>query len=316
MAETAATQLKRILEIIPQFGDDQPHSIDDIVSRAGTSRKQLLDDLRSIAERYDVPGGFMDSVQILIEPDTVSMHTTDFRRPMRLTMSELCALELGLSMLRNERTPPLQAVIDRARTRLRETIAQLPTNDAYNDLRHAALAVAGSTEHLSTLRHAVREHRAVSITYRAGGATESSVRTVCPQAVVYVEQMWYAVALNDDGTLRFYRLDRVEQVTLNNDTFEPDDTVLGRVVKTGRAFGSATERRMTVWYSPRIARWIAERAGVPLADDGSLTMEHPVADDSWAVRHVLQYGPEAELVNPPELRQLVVARLEALAAAP
>ncbi len=62
---------------------------------------------------------------------------------------------------------------------------------------------------------------------------------------------------------------------------------------------------MTVRYSPRIARWVAEREGKPLDEDGSLTLEHPVADDSWAVRHVLQYGPDAELLEPAELREKV-----------
>lgn len=315
MADTAAIQLKRVLHIIPHFADDEDHRIDDIVERAGTTRKQLLEDFRSISERYDVPGGFVDCIKILIESDTVSMVANHFHRPMRLTMSELCALELGLTMIRLERTPPLQAVIDTARKRLRETITKLPTNDAYSDLRHAALSAAGSTNHLTVLRAAVREHHAVVLCYRAGSATESSERVVCPQAVVYVELMWYVVSLNDNGTLRFFRLDRIESVTLLTDTFEPDESVLGRVVKEGRAFGSTTNYRMTVKYSPRIARWIAERAGVALDSDGGLTLEHPVADESWAVRHVLQYGPEAELVAPQELRQALVHRLQSLVSA-
>lgn len=32
--------------------------------------------------------------------------------------------------------------------------------------------------------------------------------------------------------------------------------------------------------------------------DGSLTMEHPPGDAEWAIRHVLQYGPEAEALDP------------------
>jgi predicted DNA-binding transcriptional regulator YafY len=71
---------------------------------------------------------------------------------------------------------------------------------------------------------------------------------------------------------------------------------------------------MTVWYSHRIARWIAEREGCTLSDDGSLTLEHPLADEEWAVRHVLQYGPDAEVLHPPELRALLARRLAEMAA--
>jgi predicted DNA-binding transcriptional regulator YafY len=42
-------------------------------------------------------------------------------------------------------------------------------------------------------------------------------------------------------------------------------------------------------------------------------LEHPVAGESWAVRHVLQYGPDAEILEPAGLRSLVTQRLDALA---
>jgi predicted DNA-binding transcriptional regulator YafY len=69
---------------------------------------------------------------------------------------------------------------------------------------------------------------------------------------------------------------------------------------------------MKVRYSPKIARWIAEREGVELDADGSLTVEHPLADQEWGVRHVLQYGPDAELLEPQEMREAVARRLESI----
>jgi predicted DNA-binding transcriptional regulator YafY len=69
---------------------------------------------------------------------------------------------------------------------------------------------------------------------------------------------------------------------------------------------------MKVRYSAKIARWIAERERVPLDTDGSLTMEHPLADHDWAVRHVLQYGAEAEALEPQSLRDDIVRRLRGI----
>jgi predicted DNA-binding transcriptional regulator YafY len=51
-----------------------------------------------------------------------------------------------------------------------------------------------------------------------------------------------------------------------------------------------------------------------LQQDGSYVVEHPVADVQWAVRHVLQYGPEAEVLEPAELREEIVRRLRPHAA--
>lgn len=314
MADTATSQLRRILAVIPRFADDEEHSLTDVAASVGTTREQLLRDFHSIAERFDV-AGFVESVQIHVSADSASMTVSEFHRPMRLTMPELCALELGLVMLRLERTPTEQQAIDRALARLREAISRLPANDAHEGLREASLLNATDTHQLALLRSAVRTHRVVRIRYRAGGATESAVRDLHPHALVHAEQMWYVVTVGSDNALRHYRLDRMESVEVLDEEFEPDRSVLERVMSTGRAFASETERRMTVWYSPRIARWVAERAGAPLAEDGSLTLEHPVADDAWAVRHVLQYGPEAEVFGPPVLRELILDRLEAMASA-
>ncbi len=310
MADTAATQLRRVLDLIPRFADGEEHSIAEVASAAGTSTDELMADIYSLSERFDEPGGFVSGVSIFVEDDSVCVNASHFHRPMRLLMSELCALELGLMLLRRQRTPAEQAPIERALARLRETISRVPQNERFEGTRYAELAGAGSTEHLATLRTAVRECRKVRLRYRAGSATTSTTRVVCPHSLVFAEQAWYAVATGEDEGMRFFRLDRVEDVTLLDETFERDETIPSRVQESGRAFASGTNERMTVRYSPRIARWVSEREGKPLDPDGSLTLEHPVADESWAVRHVLQYGPDAELLEPAALRAKVRGAVE------
>ena len=305
MPDTASSQLRRVLDLIPRFADGEKHPITDVASAAGTSVAGLMTDIYSLSERFDEPGGFVAGVSIFVEGHTVSVHTSHFHRPMRLLMSELCALELGLMLLRRQRTPAEQAPIERALERLRETISRLPQNERHEGMRYAELAGAGSAEHLTTLRAAVRERRKVRLRYRAGSATESTTRVAAPHSLVFAEQAWYAVATGDGDTVRFFRLDRVEEVSLLDEQFERDESIPSRLQETGRAFASDTSKRMTVRYSPRIARWVSEREGKPLDEDGSLTLEHPVADASWAVRHVLQYGPDAELLEPGELREKV-----------
>ena len=67
-------------------------------------------------------------------------------------------------------------------------------------------------------------------------------------------------------------------------------------------------------YAPRIARWIAEREGVAPDADGAVTLDWPLADVDWAVRHVLQYAGDARVLEPAELRAAVAARVEAMLA--
>lgn len=309
MSQTATQQLKRILHLIPQLADEEEHSLDDLARDIGVSASQLMSDFISISDRFDAPGGFVEGVSIFVENDAVSVHANHFHRPMRLTMTELCAMELGLVMLRRERTPAEQPPIERALERLRKTISKVPANDRHEGTRYAELAIAGSTEHLAMLRSAYRSSRKVRLRYRSGSASEASERIICPNAIIFAEQMWYVVAMCDDAVARFFRLDRVEDVEVLDDTFEPNPEAVDIAMDRGKPFASDTTRSMTVRYSPHIARWVAEREGKSLAADGSLTLEHPVADDAWAVRHVLQYGPEAELLEPADLRALLAERL-------
>ncbi len=311
MAENGSVRFSRLMTILPHVVDDEAHRLDDLAEQTGVSRETLVADLVAMTQTFDV-GGWIDGIEVHIESDAVSMRTADFHRPMRLTMSELCALELGLNMLRQERSPNDYAVIDRALVRLRNAITKLPINDDYQGLRHASLMPAGDPAHLALIREAVSAHRMIRLRYRSGRESTSSDRTICPHALAHVDHMWYVITIGDDEHLRHYRLDRIESVELLDDCFDSDTSIAAKVRAHGRAFASDTSRRMTVRYSPKIARWIAEREGTALATDGSLTLEHPVADDAWAVRHVLQYGPEAEVLGPPELRAMIRARLEAM----
>jgi proteasome accessory factor B len=70
-------------------------------------------------------------------------------------------------------------------------------------------------------------------------------------------------------------------------------------------FQAGEEVEAVVRYSRSIARWISEREEVEENPDGSVVVRHRVADPRWIVRHVLSYGPEAEIVEPAEMRDLV-----------
>ena len=135
---------------------------------------------------------------------------------------------------------------------------------------------------------------------------------VAPYALFVASGMWYAVAYCDDSNgVRVFRLDRVEGASLLEEAFAvPAEFSVESVVRERRVLLHADgPQTMTVRYSPRIARWIAEREGRSLDSDGSLTMEHPLLDVAWGVRHALQYGADAEVVGPSGVRVEIARRL-------
>jgi proteasome accessory factor C len=309
----AAEQLKRILTLIPHLADGEEHPIEEVAELAGVDRQRLVADLTSVSERYDTPGGWVDGVSITVDPNNVSVRTSHFLRPMRLTMPELCALELGLGLLHRERSAEELPAIERATERLRKAITQLPSNEQHERLRVAELAAAGDPEHLATLRGALRAKKKVRLRYRAGSRKESSERVICPYSLVFASGAWFVIAYCDDSEgMRFFRVDRVEGATQLAQGFTPDPNVDIASIAGDKPFVGAPGQVMTVRYSPRIARWICEREGGTLETDGSLISDYPLGDMGWAVRHVLQYGPDAEALAPVELRAEIVRRLDGI----
>jgi proteasome accessory factor C len=309
MADTAAAQLKRLLTLIPRLADGEEHPVADVATIVGVTPDQLIGDLQALVDRFDAPGGFVDGVQIYQDGENVSVFTQHFLRPMRLTMSELCALELGLAIIRSERTAEDAGPADRALERLRQVITQIPGDDRLAGIREASLVGAGVVpQHHAVLRQAVGARQKVRLLYKRGGATEAEGRTICPYSLAYTSGMWYVVAHCERAeALRVFRLDRVLSAEADGSVYElPKDFSVERVMEQAKAFiKDQPVETLRVRYSPRIARWIAEREGKPLSADGSVEIEHPLADRAWAVRHVLQYGAEAEVLAPADVRAMV-----------
>ena len=311
MADTAAAQLRRLLRVIPRIADGEEHGLRAVARLAEVDPAVVLDDLRAVALRLDDPAGYVEGVSICIEGSRVSVTTPHFLRPMRLTMPELCALELGLAMLRSERPPDEHPAIDRARDRLRSAIARLPDEEIPEGLRAADAGASGDPAQLALIRAAIRARREVRLAYRKSGAAEATSRVVRPYAAVAARGAWYVVGHDARSeAVRVFRLDRVEGVELLDGRYTvAADFSLAALLRDGKVFSSTAPDRMRVRYSPRIARWIAEREGRALEADGSLVMEHPLADLDWAVRHVLQYGGDAEVLGPEAVREEIVRRL-------
>ena len=314
MSETAAARLRRMLLLIPHLADGAEHRIDDLASAIGVDRETLVRDIETLVMREDDRGGFVANVRVYYTGDRVSLITTPFRRPMRLTSSELGALELGLAMLRAERPPDERKAVNGALERLRRALVSIPADAVAMTKREASLPESGDPIVRAEIQSAMTARQKVRMRYRGGGKTESSERTVRPYAFVIASGSWYVLAhCESSEKVKSFRLDRIESIERLTDRYEiPATFSVDEFLNDRKVLRTGEPGRMRVRYSSRIARWIAEREGVAPDADGSLTMDHPLLDVQWGVRHVLQYGPDAEVLAPPEVRTEVARRLGSL----
>src|SRR5215468_11038931 len=186
MSVDAGVRLQRVLRAMPIIAGREEVAVDDMPSVAGVDILTLLDDLRALTEREDEPGGFVEAVSILFDGNSISVTTPHFRRPTRITLPELCALELGLAILGGSSTKAERAVVDRARARVRQAIVALPESAARDDLWYSSGPAVPDEEILTSLRACVTAKTKAEIVYQKGDSAESTTRVIHPYGVVPV----------------------------------------------------------------------------------------------------------------------------------
>ena len=314
MTDTATLQLRRILALIPECADDRAHPIAEVAGRAGVTQQVLLKDIRALADRFDDPGGFVEGVAVFLEPDRFQVRSEHFLRPMRLTVAEVGALELGLSLLEHQCPPDELPALTRARDRLHAALAKLPNDEVPDGLRHAGAAATADPEALAELRRAYRESRKVRIEYLKADREAPASRVVCPFGILFASGNWYLVGRCEgvDG-IRVYRVDRIMSHEVLDERYPmPESFDAAEVFQNGRAFAATVAERVRIRFAPGAARWVAEREGKPVEPDGTFVQEMPLADLDWLVRYVMQYGAEAVVLEPETARAAVRERLEQL----
>ncbi len=308
--ETASDQLSRILHLLALASREDGASVNELSDAMDSSPEQVLRDLQEVYTRaYYHPAGSGEDAQILIEADRVHVWTKgDFRRPARLSPGEALALGLGLRVLAAEADEERRARILELAERLERRLA------GGSPAEHlAGIAVEPHRQEEAEIRVAVqqatRERRRCRIGYLKPGAAGPDLREMDPYVVVAATGWWYVLGrCCRDDAVKAFRLDRIVlvEVETGETAFEiPVDFDAREHLSGSRVFRAAEDVAVTVRYSPNIARWIVEHRPAERQQDGSVLVEHRVADPQWIVRHVLQYGPDAELVGPAEYRELV-----------
>jgi proteasome accessory factor C len=311
-ARTAAEQLSRILQLLPLARRNQGVAIEELARELELDRDELIDDLETVASRadYHVAGPGEDT-QIFVDAEAVYVWTTgEFQRPARFSPAESLALGMGLRILAADEPEDRRARVLALAGRLE---ASLGTPDAAEST-HELLSVGqgeGSGPTRALLLGAASARRRCEILYLKPGADEPDRREVEPYQLVAAGGFWYLLArcLRGDA-VRAFRVDRILEAVPGPETFQvPDDFDPHDFITGGKVFRSDGETDVVVRYSPRVARWIAEKGPCERCEDGSVRVTHRVADRRWIVRHVLQYGRDAEIEAPAEFRALLASSL-------
>ncbi|MGW0481687.1 helix-turn-helix transcriptional regulator [Nonomuraea sp. NPDC003214] len=160
---------------------------------------------------------------------------------------------------------------------------------------------------LAPLARAVWNDRTVSASYR------ERVRALEPYGLVLKAGSWY-LAARSRGRFLVYRVDRFGSVEQDGGRFDRDpgfDLAAFWAARSAEFTRSLLREEITLRLSPlgvRMLRHVADPAALPgalasLRADGTVRLA--VESVEVAFSQVLRFGPEAEVLGPPELRALV-----------
>jgi proteasome accessory factor C len=328
-AATAEAQLERILYILPAAARPAGIRVDELAHVLGVEPAVVLRDLEEATARaFHHPGGFTEPFDIRIEGRRVRVEhrSPDFQRPVRLHAREALALGLGLRVLaadaddaRSTHIIELARRLEAELTAAPRVAAQTPAGRAsavartpetsveYDEEADLILAL-GDDGFRGVVADAVELRRTCRILYLRPGDTAPAYRDIAAYRLVYAEGFWYVVARDlDREGLRFFRMDRILDAALTDSAGPPPPADLAEFLDRTTPFVAQDDIEVVVRYSPRISPWVAERTAARPQPDGSVVLRHRVADPRWIVRHVLQYGGDAEVLDPAQARAWVAA---------
>lgn len=319
MTESTFSRQWKLLQCLCE--SPQGLSVDEIAKEMHCGRRTVLRDLQlfreldvSLVEEAGARG--KKTYRIATKPGTLSftydevaavyigrrfltpMMGTYFWKAMQGALKKMRAC-LGTSMIRHlERSV---GVIEQ-------------TAFGWSDYREAA-------EIIDELNFAIEEKRQISILYQTFEEQEPSTTTVDPYGIAFHEGSLYLVGFSHKrNDIRHWKIDRIQGITVSNDSFPtPKDFDLSKHI--AKMFGIFKESiglpthlvriRFQAYFAQeaREKHWHPTQRFIDQAD-GSVILEMNLAELAVLKRWVLGFGRHAEVLEPAELRELVLKEIE------
>ncbi len=291
-------RLGRILVMLPYVIANPGVSVNELASRFGVKKRDLIEDL-NLVFMCGLPGyGPGDLIEVAIDGDRVYVDMADyFKEPLRMTPAEALALYAGAAALATLPGMEQADALKRALAKLGQAIGA--------DRPHAPAGIeiqmeSGAPQHLEKLQRALTDGTRVKIEYFSATKGQLTERVVDPWGLIAALGHWYLVGWDHlQSDERMFRADRIKEVESTEEAAEvPADFDPDRYRGAFRGAGSTT---LTLEISPSAARWFEDYYPVvsssPL-EDGWKRAELVSGGDRWAATLVMRLGPDVRSVTP------------------
>ncbi len=289
-------RLRRLLALVGWLAQVGEAPIAEAALRFGMSEKDLVAELE-LAACCGIPPYTPDTLmEIEVSEHSVrAFLPAEYARPRRLTPAEGFAVAASARLL--------LAVPGSEDGALSRALAKL---DAALGSREAVGLDVDAPAHLAVVRQAAETGHSLEIDYLSASRDELTTRTVEPVQVATIDGHWYLDAYcHRAGDMRRFRVDRIGTVRPLEQTAKPRATRARPLEEMFVPGPGAVEVHLRLGPG---ALWVPESVPVrAVGRDETGTVTDIVLDVSgmaWFERLLLQLGPAARVVSPPELTGL------------
>jgi proteasome accessory factor C len=299
----AEARLRRLLVMLPWLMERAEVSVAEVAERFALSEADVVKDLE-LASMCGLPPFVDELIDVYIDEGVIYIGVPRlFVRPLRLNAVE--AFELlaaGRAAMQLPGADPA-GPLGRGLLKLARALGEDDTGVLRVDL-----ARPGYTD---AVAEAVEAGAEVRIEYWSASRDEVTVRVIVPRQLFSDRGEWYVRADDDrSGERRTFRVDRIESMEPTQRIVPPSDEPLP---PPGEWFADGSIRRVRIRLAPT-ARWVAERYPMdevsPPDDQGFVTVRLAVASERWLERTLLRLGPDAEVLDAPDISASVQAAAE------
>lgn len=292
----AEERLRRLLVMLPWLMERGEVPVAEAAERFALTEAELVKELE-LAAVCGLPPFVDELIDVFIDEGVISVGVPRlFTRPLRLNSVEAWELlAAGRAAMELPGADP-DGPLGRGLAKLAGALGEDDTTGVRVDLDRP--------EHVDAVAEAAVVGERLQVDYWSAARDEVTSRSIVPRRVFADRGSWYVSADDDrSGEVRTFRIDRIARLEPTGDLVPPGDVQLP---DPGAWFTDPSVPRAVLRIGPA-ADWVVERYPVDEVSerdvDGRRTVRLPVASERWLVKVLLRLGPDAELLEPSELRE-------------
>ncbi len=249
-----------------------------------------------------------DEIEVDSEP-----YGDNFARPARLLPLEAKALVAAIDLF-GDHLP--QSGLVTARQKITEALGHDPSEEGLE----IAASGGDDSDTARIVNEAIAAGRVLAIHYYKENEDEFTKREIEPCRLANGAEGWYVASWDRRREdVRHFRLDRIKEASITDESFEPRAEVEELAAMEGWLAGGEVPAAdvARIWVSPERARWMREEHAVAgELTDGAIVIEVPYGSVDWLLREVLKGAGELVVLEPAEARETIAAELDSEVGAP